>query len=91
MRGILGVGSSPAFRASASVPRMTTGFVGLPWIAEHPIAYPALEVVHIIGIVVPQVYIWLIAISLNQWQVVCDGSLLWCWHPICSTCYLSKR
>jgi hypothetical protein len=24
--------------------------VGLPWIAEHPIAYPALEVVHIVGI-----------------------------------------
>ncbi len=29
---------------------MTTGFAGLPWIAEHPIAYPALEVLHIAGI-----------------------------------------
>ena len=26
------------------------GLQGLPWIAEHPIAYPALEVVHIVGI-----------------------------------------
>ena len=26
------------------------GLVGLPWIASHPIAYPALEVVHIVGI-----------------------------------------
>ena len=26
------------------------GFVGIPWIASHPIAYPALEVVHITGI-----------------------------------------
>jgi hypothetical protein len=26
------------------------GLKGLPWIAEHPIAYPALEVVHIAGI-----------------------------------------
>jgi len=25
-------------------------WVGLPWIAAHPIAYPALEVVHIVGI-----------------------------------------
>ncbi len=25
-------------------------WVGLPWIASHPIAYPALEVVHIVGI-----------------------------------------
>jgi hypothetical protein len=33
---------------------MNTGFldgwVGLPWIASHPIAYPALEVLHIAGI-----------------------------------------
>ncbi len=29
---------------------MFEGLVGLPWIAEHPIAYPALEVVHIAGI-----------------------------------------
>lgn len=29
---------------------MFEGLVGLPWIAEHPIAYPALEVVHITGI-----------------------------------------
>jgi hypothetical protein len=26
------------------------GFTGIPWIASHPIAYPALEVVHIVGI-----------------------------------------
>ena len=26
------------------------GFVGMPWIASHPIAYPALEVLHITGI-----------------------------------------
>ena len=26
------------------------GLVGLPWIASHPIAYPALEVLHIAGI-----------------------------------------
>jgi hypothetical protein len=26
------------------------GFVGIPWIASHPIAYPALEVLHIAGI-----------------------------------------
>ena len=27
-----------------------TGFVGIPWIASHPVAYPALEVLHITGI-----------------------------------------
>jgi hypothetical protein len=27
-----------------------SGFSGIPWIASHPIAYPALEVVHITGI-----------------------------------------
>ena len=26
------------------------GFVGIPWIASHPLAYPALEVLHITGI-----------------------------------------
>ena len=26
------------------------GFTGIPWIASHPIAYPALEVLHITGI-----------------------------------------
>ena len=26
------------------------GLVGIPWIASHPIVYPALEVVHIVGI-----------------------------------------
>jgi hypothetical protein len=26
------------------------GFVGIPWIASNPIAYPALEVLHIVGI-----------------------------------------
>jgi hypothetical protein len=26
------------------------GFSGIPWIASHPIAYPALEVLHIVGI-----------------------------------------
>ena len=26
------------------------GFVGIPWIASHPIAYPVLEVLHITGI-----------------------------------------
>jgi hypothetical protein len=26
------------------------GFSGIPWIASHPIVYPALEVVHIVGI-----------------------------------------
>jgi hypothetical protein len=26
------------------------GFTGIPWIASHPIAYPALEVLHIAGI-----------------------------------------
>lgn len=29
---------------------MFEGLVGLPWIAEHPIAYPALQGVHIAGI-----------------------------------------
>ncbi len=29
---------------------MSTGFVGLPALAAHPWAYPALEVVHIVGI-----------------------------------------
>jgi hypothetical protein len=28
----------------------TSGFTGIPWIASHPIAYPALEVMHIVGI-----------------------------------------
>jgi hypothetical protein len=28
----------------------SSGFVGIPWIASHPIAYPALEVIHIVGI-----------------------------------------
>ena len=28
----------------------SVGFVGIPWIASHPIAYPALEVLHISGI-----------------------------------------
>lgn len=28
----------------------TNGFTGIPWIASHPIAYPALEVLHIVGI-----------------------------------------
>ena len=28
----------------------SVGFVGIPWIASHPIAYPALEVLHITGI-----------------------------------------
>jgi uncharacterized membrane protein len=28
----------------------TVGFAGIPWIAQHPIAYPALEVLHIVGI-----------------------------------------
>jgi hypothetical protein len=28
----------------------TVAFAGIPWIAQHPIAYPALEVVHIVGI-----------------------------------------
>ena len=27
-----------------------SGFTGIPWIASHPIAYPALEVLHIVGI-----------------------------------------
>jgi hypothetical protein len=29
---------------------MLDRLVGLPWIAEHPVAYPALQVVHIAGI-----------------------------------------
>ncbi len=29
---------------------VTLPFTGIPWIASHPIAYPALEVVHITGI-----------------------------------------
>jgi hypothetical protein len=29
---------------------MLDRLVGLPWIAEHPVAYPALQVVHITGI-----------------------------------------
>ena len=28
----------------------SVGFVGIPWIASHPIAYPALEMLHISGI-----------------------------------------
>jgi hypothetical protein len=27
-----------------------SSFTGIPWIASHPIAYPALEVLHIVGI-----------------------------------------
>ena len=30
--------------------RVGAGFVGLPWIASHPFAYPVLEVLHITGI-----------------------------------------
>jgi hypothetical protein len=29
---------------------VTSGFTGIKWIASNPIAYPALEVVHIVGI-----------------------------------------
>jgi hypothetical protein len=29
---------------------MATAFQGIPWLATHPWAYPALEVVHIVGI-----------------------------------------
>lgn len=29
---------------------MFEGLVGLPWIAEHPVAYPVLQVVHVVGI-----------------------------------------
>ncbi len=29
---------------------VSLGFTGIPWIASHPVAYPALEVVHIVGI-----------------------------------------
>ena len=49
---------------------MTTGFVGLPWIAEHPIAYPALEVVHIIGIAL--LLGNLVLLELRVWGVAAE-------------------
>jgi len=51
------------------------GFTGIPWIASHPIAYPALEVLHIAGIalllgslvLLSGLLMWLAAIICGRW------------------------
>jgi hypothetical protein len=42
-------------------------FVGIPWIASHPYAYPALEVVHIVGVAL--LLGNLLALELRVWGV----------------------
>jgi hypothetical protein len=49
-------------------PNPTLGFAGIPWIASHPWAYPALEVVHIIGIAL--LLGNLVALELRVWGAV---------------------
>ena len=46
------------------------GLQGLPWIAEHPIAYPALEVVHIVGIAL--LLGNLVAFELRVWGLAAE-------------------
>lgn len=56
---------------NAAAGTIVGGWQGLPWIASHPIAYPALEVLHITGIalllgslVVLDVRVWGAAVAL---------------------------
>ena len=44
------------------------GFTGIPWIASHPIAYPALEVVHIAGIALLLGSLVLLDLRVWGWQ-----------------------
>lgn len=46
---------------------MPSTWAGLPWIASHPVAYPALEVVHIIGIAL--LLGSLVLVELRVWGV----------------------
>jgi len=46
------------------------GFTGIPWIASHPIAYPALEVVHIAGIAL--LLGNLVALELRVWGAAAE-------------------
>ena len=46
------------------------GFVGIPWIASSPWAYPALEVVHIVGIAL--LLGNLVALELRVWGVAAE-------------------
>jgi len=48
----------------------SVGFVGIPWIASHPIAYPALEVLHISGIAL--LIGSLVVLELRVWGFVTD-------------------
>ena len=43
-------------------------FAGIPWIASHPIAYPALEVLHIVGIAL--LLGSLVVLELRVWGAV---------------------
>jgi hypothetical protein len=52
---------------------VTPGFVGIPWIASHPWAYPALEVVHIAGVAL--LLGNLLALELRVWGVARDIAL----------------
>jgi hypothetical protein len=46
---------------------LVLGSVGIPWIASHPIAYPALEVLHIVGIAL--LFGSLVLLELRVWGV----------------------
>ena len=50
------------------------GFAGIPWIASSPWAYPALEVVHIVGIAL--LLGNLVALELRVWGVAGELPLL---------------
>jgi hypothetical protein len=49
-------------------------WAGLPWIAAHPIAYPALEVVHILGIAL--LLGSLVLLELRVWGVAAELPVL---------------
>jgi hypothetical protein len=46
----------------------STGFAGIPWIASHPVAYPALEALHIVGIAL--LLGSLVVLELRVWGAV---------------------
>jgi len=48
----------------------TARFTGIPWIASHPYAYPALEVVHIVGVAL--LLGNLLALELRIWGVAAE-------------------
>jgi hypothetical protein len=70
---------------------------GIPWIAEHPWAYPALEVVHIAGIalllgslVLLELRVWGAGAASCRWRRWrgwrCRSRprvLPWCWPRVC--------